>query len=381
MIIERIILALNSATCVIALFSVLLALGNRKHGVAMGFLALYFAASGLSDIEVILAPILSGTVSQLQLEMLALVMLPIGIVAAPMLWFYILAITQASLPTRQSVLMHLLPFLLLSLATCWFLSLPHATKTALVLQQPIELSTFAALPLFVLEIADELSILVWLAYVGPIIRRVLNHSRSLQDHYSSTDERELSWVTVLAILYCCAFVFYFLGTAFRDEGEPLGWVDLTSSVLALLLIAWASFYGLKQRPSLIPSIAETPQTEADTKKYQKSALSETDSARIAKKLEQAMQENQLYRNADLSLTALSDHLGVSTNYLSQTLNEYLNKSFFEYVNQWRIKAATPLLAAKEKTVLEIAYDVGFNSRSAFYRAYKKETGTTPGRTS
>ncbi|MBX2849825.1 MAG: helix-turn-helix transcriptional regulator [Acidiferrobacterales bacterium] len=347
----------------------------------MGFLALYFAASGLSDIEVILAPILSGYVSPVQLEILAILMLPIGIVAAPMLWFYILAITQSSLPTRQSIALHLLPFLLLSLATCWFLSLPFATKTAVIFQQAPELSALASLCLSVLESADEFSILIWLAYVIPITSRVYVHSRSLRDHFSSTDGRELTWVTVLAVLYCCGFVFYFLGTVLRHEGEPFGWIDLTSSVLALLLIAWASFFGLKQRPSLIPNISTDSPTETNTKKYQKSALSDVDCARIAQKLEHAMQEEHLYRNADLSLAALSEHIGVSTNYLSQTLNEHLQKSFFEYVNHWRIKTAIPLLSTKDKTVLDVAYEVGFNSRSAFYRAYKKETGTTPGRNS
>ena len=55
----------------------------------------------------------------------------------------------------------------------------------------------------------------------------------------------------------------------------------------------------------------------------------------------------------------------------------MGQSFFDYVNGWRIEEAKPLIRNGEQTVLAIAYEVGFNSRSSFYAAFKKQTGVTP----
>ncbi|MBL4544564.1 MAG: helix-turn-helix transcriptional regulator [Oceanicaulis sp.] len=63
--------------------------------------------------------------------------------------------------------------------------------------------------------------------------------------------------------------------------------------------------------------------------------------------------------------------------MSQTLNGHLGTTFFDYVARWRVQAAQPLLLAQEASVLTIALEVGFNSRSTFYKAFKRETGLTP----
>nr|WP_275442563.1 AraC family transcriptional regulator [Pseudoalteromonas sp. OOF1S-7] len=91
-----------------------------------------------------------------------------------------------------------------------------------------------------------------------------------------------------------------------------------------------------------------------------------------------MQEKQLYLDADLTLQKLSQVSGVSPNYLSQVLNETLQMNFFDFVNHWRIEASKSRLLASKDSVLHIALEVGFNARSSFYKAFKKETGLTPG---
>jgi AraC-like DNA-binding protein len=77
------------------------------------------------------------------------------------------------------------------------------------------------------------------------------------------------------------------------------------------------------------------------------------------------------------LRDLSDRLGVSENYLSQTLNEKLGRNFFDFVNAWRVDEAKRLLRENDGPVLAIALEVGFNSRSTFNAAFKKHGGGTP----
>jgi len=98
----------------------------------------------------------------------------------------------------------------------------------------------------------------------------------------------------------------------------------------------------------------------------------------AGKLEKLMQTEELYLDPNLSLPMLAKRIGVSTNILSQTLNEKIKSNFFDYVNKYRIAASLPMITKRNSTVLTVAMNVGFNSRSAFYKAFKRETGTTPG---
>ena len=90
-----------------------------------------------------------------------------------------------------------------------------------------------------------------------------------------------------------------------------------------------------------------------------------------------MQQDTLYLDASLSLPKLAKHIHTSPNYISQTLNETLGMSFFDYVNKYRVSAAQQLLENTEETVLNIAMAVGFNSKSSFYTAFKKHTQLTP----
>ena len=90
-----------------------------------------------------------------------------------------------------------------------------------------------------------------------------------------------------------------------------------------------------------------------------------------------MSKDLLYRDPNLSLWDLAKHIGVTSHYVSQSLNTHLGQSFFELVNGWRIKDAITQLTTTDATILVITYDVGFNSRSAFYKAFKRETGKTP----
>jgi AraC-like DNA-binding protein len=55
----------------------------------------------------------------------------------------------------------------------------------------------------------------------------------------------------------------------------------------------------------------------------------------------------------------------------------MGETFFDYVNRWRIKAAMPSITSGKETMLEIALAAGFNSRSTFYKAFKRLTGSTP----
>jgi AraC-like DNA-binding protein len=97
-------------------------------------------------------------------------------------------------------------------------------------------------------------------------------------------------------------------------------------------------------------------------------------------LETLMQEQRLYLDAAINIDGLATMVGSNRHHLSQVLNERLKKSFYDYINHFRIEEAKVLLAdpgrSKHK-IASIAYDAGFNSLSTFNDVFRKSTGLTP----
>ena len=95
-------------------------------------------------------------------------------------------------------------------------------------------------------------------------------------------------------------------------------------------------------------------------------------------LVQNLEQETLYRNPDLSRATLTSQTGIPSNRVSELINGHFGVNFSEWVNTYRIEEAKSLLTDRQQlTVQEIFYDVGFNSKSAFNKAFKKHTGQTP----
>jgi AraC-like DNA-binding protein len=97
-------------------------------------------------------------------------------------------------------------------------------------------------------------------------------------------------------------------------------------------------------------------------------------------IELALDENQFYLSKDLSLKSLATILGISQNALSKTINSTSGMNFNDFVNQKRVNEAKKRLLSKDfehLTIEAIGNSVGFNSKSAFYAAFKKNTNSSP----
>jgi len=115
-------------------------------------------------------------------------------------------------------------------------------------------------------------------------------------------------------------------------------------------------------------------------KYKHSLLSTSDARKILLLLEQCMDEKHPFTDSSLSLKSLSKMTDVSERNLSQVINEHRKQNFFDFVNSYRVKYAMRLLKDKNssrRTMMDIMYDAGFNSKSTFNNAFKKHSGSTP----
>jgi AraC-like DNA-binding protein len=116
-------------------------------------------------------------------------------------------------------------------------------------------------------------------------------------------------------------------------------------------------------------------------KYISSKLTATDAESYLTKLSDLMDKKKPYLNPTITLKELSTELSIPARYLSQTINEHMQSNFYDYIAKYRIEEAKRILSdtSSNKTVLEILYEVGFNSKSSFNTAFKKYTGVTPSR--
>jgi AraC-like DNA-binding protein len=113
-------------------------------------------------------------------------------------------------------------------------------------------------------------------------------------------------------------------------------------------------------------------------RYARKKITEDHAISLTDKLRKIIIDQELYKNPDLKLNDLAKKINISGHQLSQLLNDNLGKSFAVYINEYRVNCACELIINDKGIKLEeIGYEVGFNSKSTFYTAFKKHKGTTP----
>lgn len=117
---------------------------------------------------------------------------------------------------------------------------------------------------------------------------------------------------------------------------------------------------------------------AGSEKYRRSGLSDEQARHYFARLCELMETRQVYTDSDFRLSNLAEQLSVTPNQLSQIINQQAGKSFYDFVNEYRINYAKHLLKEHPgKTVLDIALAVGFSNKVTFNRVFKQHTRTTP----
>lgn len=113
-------------------------------------------------------------------------------------------------------------------------------------------------------------------------------------------------------------------------------------------------------------------------KYSNNQINETEVKQLIEKIKVALEEEKIFKNPNLTLPILAKKINTRPQLLSQLLNNNLNKSFSQFINEYRIEEAKHLLESNSNLKIEIiAETCGFNSNSTFYTAFKKITNTTP----
>ncbi|WP_298838269.1 AraC family transcriptional regulator [uncultured Roseobacter sp.] len=309
---------------------------------------------------------------------------PSSFLLAPLFWMYVFTLTSSAQRRPARLARHfVLPGLAICVALLVLVSPPHVSEA--LTSDNVDLDAAWTIALAVCMGLLQLAVYPQIAvYLFLTVRRLVRFRLKLRDVYASTEQHELRWIYVIGglggLFWLSQTALLFFALDAGQTGIPPSY-NVTASMAGTALVAAAVLWGLRQRPPLVPDPADpepiSPTVPPTGARYEKSSLSAEASERIARKLRAAMEADHLYRNPDLSLWALARHTGASPNYISQTLNEKIGLSFFDFVNGYRVAEAQNLLTMTDRSVLTITYDVGFNARSSFYSAFKRLTGQTP----
>ena len=150
-------------------------------------------------------------------------------------------------------------------------------------------------------------------------------------------------------------------------------------ILSMTLIIIYISYTTYVKPEIFNNL-ENSIKDKQISKYKKSGLTETYSNELKSELLKLFDQDKIYKQSNLSLDLLSIKMSSTRHNISQVINEHFGVSFFHFVNKYRIEEALRILSSDTSTnlnIIDVAYDVGFNNKVTFNKAFKIETSMTP----
>jgi len=284
----------------------------------------------------------------------------------PIFYLYAQGVIFRDFKLSSGNLLHLIPYLLLTISILSLGNLTPSTSEEIIKNDlPWQFYLISALMyghVFV--------------YLGLTYKTLRKYRKIIKNKYSQIDQINLDWlsssINTFGLLTFISLVQNFIGLA---ENRSVFMVTLVLLLIFVFYFVNKVILKALRQPEIFAGIAHN-----ETSKYLGSNLTPGQIEVYKKQLLALLGTEKPFLNPQVSLTDLSEKLSVSTKHLSQVINQSFNKSFFDFINTYRIQEVQQILKESvddKMTVLEAMYEAGFNSKSSFNTAFKKETGQTP----
>lgn len=311
-------------------------------------------------------------------QLLSISLISLLMLHGPFLYYYILTLVSDKNRISGKDLLHLIPFVLFNLYILISSFNPEISEKLNIEKvspgdnPPLLFSFFLIMTAF----SGTLYFLLTIRLFKKLDINIFNN-------FSNPVNIDLYWIRKLVLVFGIIWtalisvtvihhIFHMFSMVFCTDG-----LFLSLSVFVILI----GYFGLKQKVifSSEDIIVLGKATRVQTK-YSGSRLSDSEAKQYTEKLTDYMKSAKPYLNPDLSLPQLASELNISSHYLSQVINEQFNLNFFDFVNGYRVDAFKEKIIDPEFrnfSLLGIAFECGFNSKSAFNRIFKQSTGITP----
>ena len=359
-------------------FAVILLSKDKSNKYANRYLAIFilvFAADLIGEF-------LDHSLYGIEYFRVMLILMPGDFLYGPLIWLYTKAISSRNYVPHRLTFLHFLPAITLAPIYWQHAFSSYSTYSDIFINNPELLSGNQIEPWIMNTYAPyetRIALLHMLAYIYLSLAILKTHSQKISNEFSYKEGVSLEWLRILLFGVSGLFALYFVRFLVADIFKIISNSDIVLNIGIVCFIYAIAYFGIRQSKIYEEDkITSRPTTKSG--KYKKSALSDVDMQRIAQKITDVMDMQSLFLEADLTMPKLASIISVSPNYLSQTLNSEFNESFFDYINHKRIDYAKIQLSDKSKnhvSIIDIAMESAFNSKSAFYSAFKKHSDMTP----
>lgn len=289
----------------------------------------------------------------------------------PFLYLYIRSLCYSDFRLRPIHILHLLPSMVCTFSTMIVDLLVHNETQAGIFSTQLEeifhLTEWSCAAILHLQI---------ISYLVALYVMLRTYRKNLKDIYSTIERIDLWWCNILLLGFATMWLMDFLSWILRfSSATPpfvFYWLLVLSLFINLVLTMAITYRGLTQSESFSGIQAFS--------KYAASRLTHSDCEEIIQKLVECMDKEKPYLTPSLSIDDLAGKINVLPKHLSQAIHVCLNQSFYDLINSRRIEEVKKLIhedKSQNLTLIAIAYDAGFNSKSVFNEAFKKHAGMTP----
>jgi len=306
----------------------------------------------------------------------------ISLFLGPILYLYVKAVIYNDFKLKIKHLLHTIPYVIACLVMIPnFFSVDNAAKQ-------LWYDNFTNVP--ELTFIHFMTSLQLGLYLLAIYKNLIRYRKVVVENYSDADRLNKHWLTQLIYLFTLIYIIglgrtFFRFSIYHDYNyERL--VQLIMIIAMLLSICWILWQAL-HKPELFTGVNSTLEAMDELAASQENSnghkISTVETEKydaIVSRLRDYMQQNKPFLDPSLSVETLAGQINLPSSELSLTINRIIGQHFFDFVNLYRINLAAEMLIANEqqpKTVLDILYEVGFNSKSSFNTAFKKHLLMTP----
>lgn len=296
----------------------------------------------------------------------------------PLFYLFVLAVCYSDFRLKWKHLLHVLPFIVVNLVF-----IPRIYMS-LDVDKDIFAATLNQMPeIYFIQIVIEFQYAFYIVSVFLILRK---YREIYLENYANPSTATYKWLFQITCVFLIAHSIVALKNLLRYSGfrEIFLWANVLVGTIALFITCWfimkalnhpELFRGVNSKLKLTKDIL--PEVE---EKSEPTNVQDHLTVSQISRLKQYMEEKEPFLDPSLTIQELANQIDIPVRDLSVLINHKMNQHFFDFVNEYRIQKAMQILKDQSKsqlTVLEILYEVGFNSKSSFNTSFKKYTNLTP----
>ncbi|OJV19132.1 MAG: hypothetical protein BGO21_20725 [Dyadobacter sp. 50-39] len=293
---------------------------------------------------------------------------PTFFLIAPLLWFYTKELTGGRVQVRWKMILHFLPFLLIIILS---LSLQSINAQHAFIQFLDHHNKLINIVFWIVLVAQ------FSFYLSAIRRKWIIYRQLIRQEVSNKEHVDISWISFIMIVFLLINLFFLFNLFVAIHFENNAWLAKTTALIFSLTVFALGYKGILQKEifkndaELIPdAVNEAPSQTVTSKPDQE----------LIKRLLDHMQERKSYLDPELTLSQLAKDLNIGRSQLSQLINDGIGDNFYDFINKYRVEQVKKLMTdprVKHFSMLGIALEAGFKSKSTFNLIFKRFTGLTP----